>query len=46
MNKFLTLIILLNISCTTMIDNKTEAKKKPKILNNHKTNKRSLLNTF
>ena len=34
MNKFLTLIIFLNISCTTMIDNKPEAKKIPKILNN------------
>ena len=35
MNKFLTLIILLNISCTTMIENIPEAKKIPKILNNH-----------
>ena len=35
MNKFLILIILLNISCTTMIENIPEAKKIPKILNNH-----------
>ena len=35
MKKFLSLLILLNISCTTMNENIPKAKKIPKILNNH-----------
>lgn len=35
MKKILTLLILLNISCTTMNENIPKAKKIPKILNNH-----------